>query len=263
MGDWCCIFMCKHNNTKRILKSNMVKTIGRAVDNTIVIPNPDISLHHAKITYLGDDSFLIEDLSSTNGVYVNGYRTLRAKVSVKDEVCLAASAKLNLSTIFSLGQQVKQDPPKQSNDYRNDFLKLKQTWGQYQQERIRINNQYQKKSTIVRSILSIAPLGVWVIFQATYLSKFETTDPHYVKWQGSFIYFSVIGGAIGNLVGGLLIAPPMAKLSQLDEEFRITYVCPNPDCRIQLGNIPWQSYYNQGKCLRCQTKYSNENQTPA
>ena len=243
----------------------MVKTIGRAPDNIIVIPNPDISLHHAKITYLGDDFFIVEDLNSTNGVYVNGYRTLRAKVSLKDEVCLAASAKLNLSAIFALEKpkQNAENKKNPTNDYTTEFLKLKQTWEQYQEDRIGLNKRYQRSSTISRSLLSIAPLAIWVIFQNVYLSRFKVTDPLYVKWQGSFIYFSVIGGAVGNLIGGLLIPLPTAKLTLLDEDFRITYVCPNPDCRIQLGNIPWQSYYNQGKCHRCNAKYNNIDKTPA
>ncbi|MCC5794431.1 MAG: FHA domain-containing protein [Chromatiales bacterium] len=46
-------------------------TIGRLADNDIRIDSPTISGHHALIINILNDSFL-EDLSSTNGTYVNG-----------------------------------------------------------------------------------------------------------------------------------------------------------------------------------------------
>lgn len=53
---------------------NMTKeryTIGRLADNDIRIDNPTVSGHHSLIINILNDSFL-EDLSSTNGTYVNG-----------------------------------------------------------------------------------------------------------------------------------------------------------------------------------------------
>ncbi|HSR69114.1 MAG TPA: SpoIIE family protein phosphatase [Acidobacteriota bacterium] len=47
--------------------------IGRKSDSDIVLPNPYISRHHAKIIREGDDCFLA-DLNSTHGTYVNGRR---------------------------------------------------------------------------------------------------------------------------------------------------------------------------------------------
>ena len=53
---------------------NMMKeryTIGRLPDNDVRIDNPTVSGHHSLIINILNDSFL-EDLSSTNGTYVNG-----------------------------------------------------------------------------------------------------------------------------------------------------------------------------------------------
>lgn len=244
----------------------MEKTFGRANDNSNVIPKPDIGRHHAKITLIGNESFVVEDMDSTNGVYVNGYRIQKATVSLKDEVRLSESTILNLAEIFgiSVAKPVAQrptPPPAQKVEVKNytaEFSDLKQVWDDYQKLRIDINKKYQTKSTVIRSILSLAPLAVWITFQHTYLAQFPKTSEDYQSWQGSFIYFSVIGGALGNLIGGLLVESPQAKLSLLDEEFRVRYVCPNNSCRTQLGGVPWQSYYNQGKCFRCQAKYSDE-----
>ena len=59
---------------KTLAEYNMNKeryTIGRLPDNDIRIDNPAVSGHHSLIINILNDSFL-EDLSSTNGTYVNG-----------------------------------------------------------------------------------------------------------------------------------------------------------------------------------------------
>lgn len=48
-------------------------TVGRTKENSLSIPNPAISRHHAEFMRIGDD-MLLRDLGSTNGSYVNGVR---------------------------------------------------------------------------------------------------------------------------------------------------------------------------------------------
>jgi predicted component of type VI protein secretion system len=46
-------------------------TIGRGLDNTIVVNDPSISTHHAQLLLEGD-AYRLKDLDSTNGTRVNG-----------------------------------------------------------------------------------------------------------------------------------------------------------------------------------------------
>lgn len=62
-------------------------TIGRLPDNTIVIDHPGISSHHACVFRAAED-FVIEDLQSTNGTFVNGTRITRSKLTHGDVVAL-------------------------------------------------------------------------------------------------------------------------------------------------------------------------------
>ncbi|MFQ6100881.1 MAG: FHA domain-containing protein [Anaerolineae bacterium] len=47
--------------------------MGRAPDCHVVINFPNVSGHHARLTWDGQQ-FVVEDLNSTNGTFVNGYR---------------------------------------------------------------------------------------------------------------------------------------------------------------------------------------------
>jgi pSer/pThr/pTyr-binding forkhead associated (FHA) protein len=45
-------------------------TIGRAADNVVVVADPVVSGHHARVS-LREDAWWVEDLGSTNGTYLN------------------------------------------------------------------------------------------------------------------------------------------------------------------------------------------------
>lgn len=67
-------------------EGNSPLTIGRAADNNIRLDGLQISNHHARVTNL-NGNILIEDVGSTNGVYLNGKRiTSKVPISSIDTV---------------------------------------------------------------------------------------------------------------------------------------------------------------------------------
>jgi pSer/pThr/pTyr-binding forkhead associated (FHA) protein len=63
----------------RVLKEFVLgttATIGRLPDNTVVIDNPAVSGHHARIVHQGE-ALVLEDLESTNGTFVNDQHVTR------------------------------------------------------------------------------------------------------------------------------------------------------------------------------------------
>ena len=76
-------------------------TIGRREDNLIVLSEPFASGYHAKL-YVNNNNLYIQDLNSTNGVYVNEER-------IKDKVKLTAGDEIKIgSAIFKVLKPGKQ-----------------------------------------------------------------------------------------------------------------------------------------------------------
>lgn len=63
-------------------------TIGRSRENMIVVDDPRVSRHHAMIRLVGRN-FVIIDLNSSGGTYLNGQRTSQGILYVGDLISLA------------------------------------------------------------------------------------------------------------------------------------------------------------------------------
>ena len=70
-------------------------TIGRKEDNMVILSEPFVSGYHCKI-YIKNNSLFIEDLKSTNGLYVNGEK-------INDVVKLAPDDEIEIgSAVFKV-----------------------------------------------------------------------------------------------------------------------------------------------------------------
>src|SRR4026209_412411 len=72
----------KGREQRRMVFNKPEVTIGRVQGNDIVLPKGYVSKRHARIV-LKDGKFIIVDLKSTNGTYVNG-RKITSPLVVKD-----------------------------------------------------------------------------------------------------------------------------------------------------------------------------------
>jgi pSer/pThr/pTyr-binding forkhead associated (FHA) protein len=70
---------------REITLSQAATTIGRLPDNTLQIDNLAVSGHHARISW-EQGFYVIEDLGSLNGTYINAERVSRAKLRHCDTV---------------------------------------------------------------------------------------------------------------------------------------------------------------------------------
>src|SRR5271156_1539982 len=72
---------------QELLLSGGTVTIGRQPDNVFRIDNPAVSGHHARV-YAEGDNYVIEDVESFNGTYVNGQRISQAVLKHGDNVTI-------------------------------------------------------------------------------------------------------------------------------------------------------------------------------
>jgi diguanylate cyclase (GGDEF)-like protein len=72
---------------KKLLLVKGYNVIGRADDADLIISSKDISRHHAAVNYDGAD-FIIKDLNSTNGTFVNNRKIVKYNLQAGDEISI-------------------------------------------------------------------------------------------------------------------------------------------------------------------------------
>ena len=73
---------------KAIPLNKPVTSIGRSLGNTVVIDDPRISRHHLEIRLISDH-FVVFDLKSTGGTFINGQRVNQGVLYPGDLISLA------------------------------------------------------------------------------------------------------------------------------------------------------------------------------
>lgn len=91
----------------QLIQENQIITIGRSSDNDLVINNIKVSRKHAKLEKVGEN-WILEDLESSNGTYINGEKIKRKKVTV-DDIITIGGIPLNLETLFKAGKEISGD----------------------------------------------------------------------------------------------------------------------------------------------------------
>ncbi len=73
-----------------VISVNEVLTMGRNEDNMVVLEDRYVSSHHLKI-YFRNTDYILEDLNSTNGTFIN-------EVRIKNKVTLNKGDKIRVGT---------------------------------------------------------------------------------------------------------------------------------------------------------------------
>ena len=130
----------------------MIIKIGKANDNDFVVNDPHVSRHHAKLVREEGGCWLLEDLGSTNGTFVNGSQIVKKHVTPSDTIKLGDNYVLNMSEAL-----------KSSNDYSEEFAALKQVYDNYIQAKVKIQSSNQFKTRLFQSLPFAIPGVVGVV----------------------------------------------------------------------------------------------------
>ena len=101
-----------------------VLTIGRGIDNNLVIGEQSVSLHHATFSKTGG-RFWLTDLGSSNGTYVNGRRITETAIEIGDIVSFGLiKSKFDGAGFPILVENSLQDEPMIESNSPKKILKL-------------------------------------------------------------------------------------------------------------------------------------------
>jgi len=222
---------------------NKFLKLGRSKNNDIVFSQGDVSGSHATITYLGDNQFQIEDLNSTNGTYVNGYRINKAVISSDDKLTLSANIDVNVPALFGITVKPKEIIKKANEkDFTEEFAALEPMYLDYKKKRAKITSGHNKKLAIIRGAITFSPMLILMLFDI----------PKEVKMQ--LMGIMILGSTAAAVFTSNM--SPQEKLEELDISFRVRYVCPNEKCQQQLNGQAWALLHATGFCPRCGAIYN-------
>lgn len=215
--------------------------LGRSKENDKVFSQGDVSGVHATIKQIGEDEYEVEDLNSANGTYVNGYRIKKAVISARDELRLSASVIVSVPSLFGKTSKPENEDNVKSNpkDFVKEFEELRPLYAKYRQDRKEIIKKNNQKLAVLRGAITFSPMLALMITGGN------------IQIMGLMILGSTLAGI---LTSGVNIQD---KLDELDENFRIRYVCPNRKCQLQLNGQPWVIIHSTGFCPKCGAIYNN------
>ncbi len=113
------VLMQGQDIVKRYSLSKSSYSIGRSKDNDLVFDHPKVSRNHARL-YLENEQFVLQDLNSTNFVFVNGTRIKQKTLEVNDRVQI--SSEINLVFVDDIAEVVAQDKSRTMMDVQRHFI---------------------------------------------------------------------------------------------------------------------------------------------
>ena len=216
----------------------MIIKIGKAVDNNFIVNNPHVSRHHAQLIH-EEEGWILEDLNSTNGTFVNGVQIVKKYVTLTDTIKLGDNYVLDISEVLKF-----------NNDYSEEFLALKKVYDNYIQEKVRIQSANQFKTRIFQSLPFALPGIIGII-----IGFLGERNPLLL---GVSLFIAICAPTIGIYLGAKQSAKIPLLLQDLVNQFKIDYVCPK--CGTFLGEVPWESLRNRKQCpvSSCKAKWVSE-----
>ncbi|MDP9000045.1 MAG: FHA domain-containing protein, partial [Myxococcota bacterium] len=93
--------------------------VGRVQGNDLLLPKGNVSKHHARLLYR-DGRFIVTDLKSTNGTYVNGRKISQATIVREGDKIYVGDFVLRVETLQKIAAQSEDDgPPRASSSSRD------------------------------------------------------------------------------------------------------------------------------------------------
>ncbi len=214
--------------------------IGRNNNNDLRIASPSVSGEHARISISDDyQSYIIEDLDSTNGTFINGQSIAKKELSKKDKIVLG-DEKLETEELF---KKIKFFIHNRRTDFSKEFSNLQSLERNFQKDKDKANKFFKIKSAALR-------LGVTVGIMLV-VGQF-TPREYRIYLMGGI-------GLIGTVISTLSMSEDRLrnKIEDLTVEFMSSFSCPK--CDMELAGKSWKYWKSKKECPKCKCTWIKEN----
>lgn len=215
-------------------------TLGRLDDNTIVIDNLAVSGYHARIDKTGDD-FILTDLQSTNGTFVNDQKVTSHKLTHGDNVVIGKHVILFVAT--EKGKADGADPAKMDLDKTMMLDTAKQRELLAKQKAAPKPAQAAEKIGVITSIDG-SDMGEFELSKK--LTKIGKADTSEIKLSGMLM--GATAATISRRPSGYTIsfAGGLSKLKVNGEVVKDSVTLKDFDT-IEVGSFKFQFYQKEAK----------------
>lgn len=212
-------------------------TIGRNEDNVITIDNLAVSGYHARIDGAGSD-YILTDLQSTNGTFVNDKKIVSHKLSHGDNVIVGKHVILFVGTGKEADIQSQDKKMDMDKTMMLDTAKQKELLAK-QQGALQATKAAQKIGVV--SFIEGADLGE--IELSKKLTKIGKADTSEIKLPGMFM--PATAATISRRPSGYVITSMGGKLKVNGEVVKDNVALKEFDT-IEIGKIKFQFYHKGG-----------------
>lgn len=220
--------------------------VGKKGDQKVSITDQRVSKKHCKLTEQADGTFILEDLGSLNGTFVNGVSVIKTHVTRDTIIQLGPELKLKVADLVGKPQVVPhagghQGPQTPLEPPTYSISRLQQVWDEYQNTLDEIRDK-QKSINTWRMATPIFTMLSGVLTAVTGGSSF---------------------GWILLTIGLCITIYAFIRTNKDDsderrkealEKFQSNYYCPNPECGKALGPSPKILLQNK-TCPYCHCKF--------
>lgn len=203
-----------------------------------------VSREHCKL-YVYPDEIVIENLNISNFTFVNGREYERKKIKLSDVVELGKERyRLDVETIVSVLTQPLSAKSGEVLKPSYSIAPLRDVWEEY--ENIKLQTQIDDKRFQAISTITgvIMPLGMVMAI-----------IPGLEDLRFVFICISVLLAIVFFTIRFRNSKNGPLKQKELNDNFRRSYICPNPKCKRFLGSQPFDELEKMISCPYCKAKF--------
>ena len=216
-------------------------TIGRNSENNYVINNNTVSGSHAQILINDKDynTFILQDLDSSNGTKVNGQTVWSKKIDKNSSIEFATIP----ADIHDLFEKLNAHILKSRTDFSKEFHQMKEIEATYKKQKENVEKYFKLRSAFVKGGITIA------------LMVLVYNNPYVKSIEGIRLYLMIGIGTIGGIISTASISDKNVKnkLEDLYIDFAEKFHCPK--CSFDMTSKSWRFWKSKKNCPKCKCNW--------